>query len=163
MYGCDIDWRLSKNPIPNRSFLISFFPIPSSPPIVCHQLDDVVASTTTGPRVEEAMWRSIRWLDRCISAHDRPKEQNLFAIIQGGLDAELRKKCADEMIKRDTPGYAIGGLSGGEAKDDFWKMVSQFALWRGCRSMKGSMPLYGAVLLIFLLLVPLILNIASRR
>ena len=36
----------------------------------------------------------------------------------------MRKKCADEMIKRDTPGYAIGGLSGGEAKDDFWKMVS---------------------------------------
>ena len=65
----------------------------------------------------------IRWLDRCISAHERPKEQNIFAIVQGGLDAELRKKCAAEMIKRDTPGYAIGGLSGGEAKDDFWKMV----------------------------------------
>jgi len=88
------------------------------------QLDDVVASTTTGPRVEEAMWRSIRWLDRCVSAHSRPKEQNLFAIVQGGLDLELRKKCAEEMVKRDMPGYAIGGLSGGEAKDDFWKMVN---------------------------------------
>jgi len=88
------------------------------------QLDDVVASTTTGPRVEEAMWRSIRWLDRCVSAHGRPKEQNLFAIVQGGLDVELRKKCAEEMVKRDLPGYAIGGLSGGEAKDDFWKMVN---------------------------------------
>jgi len=87
------------------------------------QLDDVVASTTTGPRVEEAMWRSIRWLDRCVSAHSRPKEQNLFAIVQGGLDLELRKKCAEEMVKRDMPGYAIGGLSGGEAKDDFWKMA----------------------------------------
>ena len=62
-------------------------------------------------------------MDRCISAHKRPKEQNLFAIVQGGLDVELRRKCAEEMIKRDTPGYAIGGLSGGEAKDDFWKMV----------------------------------------
>lgn len=57
------------------------------------QLDDVVSSTTTGPRVEEAMHRSIRWLDRCIKAHKRPQEQNLFAIIQGGLDAELRKLC----------------------------------------------------------------------
>ena len=64
-----------------------------------------------------------RWLDRCVSAHSRPKEQNLFAIVQGGLDLELRKKCAEEMVKRDMPGYAIGGLSGGEAKDDFWKMV----------------------------------------
>ncbi|CAH1756036.1 12448_t:CDS:2 [Entrophospora sp. SA101] len=75
------------------------------------QLDDVVSSLTTGPRVEEAMHRSIRWLDRCIKAHKKPDEQNLFAIIQGGLDADLRKKCLQEMIKRDTPGYAIGGLS----------------------------------------------------
>ena len=57
------------------------------------QLDDVVSSLTTGPRVEEAMHRSIRWLDRCISAHTRTDKQNLFAIIQGGLDPELRKKC----------------------------------------------------------------------
>ena len=32
------------------------------------------------------------------------------------------------MVKRDTPGYAIGGLSGGEAKDDFWKMVRYFEI-----------------------------------
>ena len=86
------------------------------------QLDDVISSLTTGPRVEEAMWRSIRWLDRCIEAHQRPHDQNLFAIIQGGLDPELRRKCVDEMVKRDTPGYAIGGLSGGEEKDQFWRM-----------------------------------------
>ncbi|KAI9299151.1 queuine tRNA-ribosyltransferase-like protein [Neoconidiobolus thromboides FSU 785] len=88
------------------------------------QLDDVIASTTTGERVEEAMHRSIRWLDRCIKAHARPDEQNLFAIIQGGLDTRLRKICIDEMVKRDTPGYAIGGLSGGESKDEFWRVVS---------------------------------------
>nr|CAG8452844.1 8728_t:CDS:2 [Entrophospora candida] len=88
------------------------------------QLDDVVSSLTTGPRVEEAMHRSIRWLDRCIKAHKKPDEQNLFAIIQGGLDVDLRKTCLQEMIKRDTPGYAIGGLSGGEEKDIFWKMVT---------------------------------------
>lgn len=87
------------------------------------QLDDVVSSLTTGPRVEEAMERSVRWLDRCIAAHKRPHDQNLFAIIQGGLDVNLRKRCLEEMIKRDTPGYAIGGLSGGEEKDQFWRMV----------------------------------------
>lgn len=32
-------------------------------------LDDVVTPTTVGPRVEEAMERSVRWLDRCIKAH----------------------------------------------------------------------------------------------
>jgi len=88
------------------------------------QLDDVVSSLTTGPRVEEAMWRSIRWLDRCIAAHARKSEQNLFPIVQGGLNPELRTLSANELIKRNTSGYAIGGLSGGEAKDDFWKMVT---------------------------------------
>ncbi|CAO3587362.1 unnamed protein product [Absidia cylindrospora] len=88
------------------------------------QLDDVISSLTTGPRVEEAMWRSIRWLDRCIEAHERPDDQNLFAIIQGGLDKELRRKCVEEMVKRDTPGYAVGGLSGGEEKNEFWQIVS---------------------------------------
>ncbi|KAI3635247.1 hypothetical protein MIR68_006813 [Amoeboaphelidium protococcarum] len=88
------------------------------------QLDDVVSSLTVGDRVVEAMHRSIRWLDRCIESHQRPNDQSLFAIIQGGLDKELRSICLEEMIKRDTPGYAIGGLSGGEEKDKFWRIVS---------------------------------------
>lgn len=88
------------------------------------QLDDVVHVLTTGPRVEEAMHRSIRWLDRCMAANSRPDEQCIFGIIQGALDPELRKVCLAEMIKRDCKGYAIGGLSGGEAKDDFWRTVA---------------------------------------
>jgi queuine tRNA-ribosyltransferase len=96
------------------------------------QLDDVVSSLTTGPRVGEAMERSVRWLDRCIDHHERSgkKEvQNLFAIVQGGLDHGLRDKCLDEMIKRKdrVAGYAIGGLSGGEEKDTFWRIMKQCA------------------------------------
>ncbi|KRX85096.1 Queuine tRNA-ribosyltransferase [Trichinella sp. T6] len=88
------------------------------------QLDDVVPSLTVGPRVEEAMYRSIRWLDRCIAANRRPNEQNLFPIVQGGLDPTLRIKSAQEICQRDCPGYAVGGLSGGEDKNQFWRMVS---------------------------------------
>lgn len=87
------------------------------------QLDDVVKSTLTGPRVEEAMHRTNRWLDRCLATHKRSSEQNIFPIVQGGLDANLRTKSAKELIKRKVNGYAVGGLSGGESKDDFWKMV----------------------------------------
>ena len=87
------------------------------------QLDDVVSSLTTGARVAEAMERTLRWLDRCIEAHQRPNEQALFGIVQGGLDEALRRKCAHEMVKRNLPGYAVGGLSGGEEKSKFWKMV----------------------------------------
>ena len=86
-------------------------------------LDDVVAPTSDSARVDEAMERSIRWLDRCIQAHKRPLEQNLFGIIQGGVIPELRVKCCSEMVKRDLPGYAIGGMAGGENKEDFWKTV----------------------------------------
>ncbi|KAJ5890763.1 uncharacterized protein N7473_006991 [Penicillium subrubescens] len=88
------------------------------------QLDDVIATTSPDhARIKEAMDRSVRWLDRCIDAHKYPERQNLFCIIQGGLDLELRKQCCEEMVARDTPGIAIGGLSGGEAKEEFCKVV----------------------------------------
>ncbi|KAK9460149.1 tRNA-guanine(15) transglycosylase-like protein [Lipomyces oligophaga] len=88
------------------------------------QLDDVVHTLTEGPRVEESVHRSIRWLDRCIAANKNPDRQNLFAIIQGCLDLRLRTMCCEEMVKRDTPGIAIGGLSGGEAKGEYCKVVN---------------------------------------
>ncbi|XP_010530164.1 PREDICTED: queuine tRNA-ribosyltransferase catalytic subunit 1-like [Tarenaya hassleriana] len=88
-------------------------------------LDDVVKTTITGPRVEEAMHRTLRWIDRCIAAHKRPEEQNLFGIVQGGLDPRLRDICVRGLVDRNLPGYAIGGLSGGEDKDSFWRVVAQ--------------------------------------
>lgn len=88
------------------------------------QLDDVIATTSPDhARIQEAMHRSVRWLDRCIAAHQKPESQNLFCIIQGGLDLELRRQCCEEMVARDTPGIAIGGLSGGEAKSEYCKVV----------------------------------------
>ncbi|KAJ6593936.1 tRNA-guanine(15) transglycosylase-like protein [Mycena capillaripes] len=95
------------------------------------QLDDVVPSLTPDRgRVEEAMERSVRWLDRCITHHNlsgRQNIQNLFAIVQGGLDFELRERCLQQMIERknNVAGFAIGGLSGGEEKDIFWRIVKQ--------------------------------------
>jgi len=54
----------------------------------------------------------------------RQDTQNLFAIVQGGLDPKLRDRCLDAMIERqdDVAGYAIGGLSGGEEKGT-WGVV----------------------------------------
>ncbi|TVY46075.1 Queuine tRNA-ribosyltransferase catalytic subunit [Lachnellula occidentalis] len=89
------------------------------------QLDDVLVTTSPDTkRMREAMERSVRWLDRCIAAHKNPTTQNLFCIIQGGLDLEMREECCREMIARDTPGIAIGGLSGGEAKADYCRVVN---------------------------------------
>ncbi|KAF1982625.1 queuine tRNA-ribosyltransferase [Aulographum hederae CBS 113979] len=88
------------------------------------QLDDVIATTSPDlARMEEAMKRSVRWLDRCIEAHKYPERQNLFCIIQGGLNLDLRRECCKEMVARDTPGIAIGGLSGGEEKYAYCRVV----------------------------------------
>eukprot|EP01038_Epipyxis_sp_PR26KG_P011915 gene11915-15944_t len=95
------------------------------------QLDDVVSSVNVdNARFLEATQRSVRWLDRCITAHKRPNEQNLFGIIQGGLDISpggMREYCLKEMLARDLPGYAIGGLAGGEDKNLFWRVVAHNA------------------------------------
>ena len=51
--------------------------------------------------------------------------------MQGGLDVSsggLREVNLKGMIERDLPGYAIGGLAGGEAKEPFWKVVNQSCL-----------------------------------
>ena len=59
------------------------------------QLDDVVSSTLDDPiRMEEAMYRSLRWLDRCIEGHKLKSEQNLFPIVQGGLNPKFREVSA---------------------------------------------------------------------
>ncbi|TGZ75269.1 hypothetical protein CRM22_000476 [Opisthorchis felineus] len=92
---------------------------------VVMQLDHVVHVLTESSVMHDAMHRSIRWLDRGIKAHEPQKNnQNLFAITQGGLDPEMRKHCIEEMLKREgIAGFAIGGLSGGEAKSNFWRIV----------------------------------------
>ncbi|CAG9461959.1 unnamed protein product [Pedinophyceae sp. YPF-701] len=89
-------------------------------------LDDVVPATHQDrARVAEAQGRTSRWLDRCLAAHSRPAEQSLFGIVQGGLDPELRARSLEDILARDTPGVAVGGLCGGEAKDAFWRAVKQ--------------------------------------
>jgi queuine tRNA-ribosyltransferase len=62
---------------------------------------------------QEAVRRTVRWAERCKGAHRRP-DQALFAIVQGGIDLELRAACAAALIALDFPGYALGGFSVGE-------------------------------------------------
>jgi queuine tRNA-ribosyltransferase len=89
--------------------------------IMC--LDDVISPLASKNEIYDACERSIRWLDRCIKSHKRKDVQNLFGIVQGGIDLNLREIACTEMEKRNLPGYAIGGMAGGESKEDFWKVV----------------------------------------
>lgn len=66
--------------------------------------------------VEASVKRTIEWARRSKSIENN-KEQLTFAILQGGTFAELRRKCAEELIELDFDGYGIGGLSIGEPKE----------------------------------------------
>ncbi|MBR2706400.1 MAG: tRNA guanosine(34) transglycosylase Tgt [Mogibacterium sp.] len=63
--------------------------------------------------------RTTRWLERCIEAHRFPDRQALFGIMQGGFFRDLREESARDIVKFDLPGYAVGGISVGETKEQY--------------------------------------------
>ena len=71
---------------------------------------------------EAALERTHRWAERCRVAQTR-EDQALFGIVQGGVFADLRESSARFLSALDFPGYAIGGLSVGESKDDMHAML----------------------------------------
>ncbi|CAH1996162.1 unnamed protein product [Acanthoscelides obtectus] len=88
------------------------------------QLDDVVQTTVPDKeRIALSVERTTRWLDRALKVHKNPNTQNIFPIVQGTLHEDLRRISAKDLTQRVVNGYAIGGLSGGESKDEFWKIV----------------------------------------
>src|SRR5688572_11815526 len=92
---------------------------------VIMQLDHVVPGQADLVLASEASDRSVRWLERCVVAFERSEErevrnfQALFPIVQGGIHPQLRREAAHAIRSmRSFDGYAIGGLSVGEAKSD---------------------------------------------
>ncbi len=76
--------------------------------------------------VRQSTERTIRWTRRCIAAKRRD-DQALFGIVQGGMFEDLRAWSAAETVAFDLPGYALGGLSVGESKEQMMNMAA-FAL-----------------------------------
>jgi queuine tRNA-ribosyltransferase len=71
----------------------------------------------SGPlKMRAAVNRTIHWAERC-QKHHTLSQQVLFAIVQGGLDIELRSECAGKLAAMDFPGYALGGFSVGESPE----------------------------------------------
>lgn len=68
------------------------------------------------------MERTHRWALRCVNAHTR-SDQALYGIVQGGFYVDLRAESARFLAELGFPGYAIGGLSVGEPKDNMWAML----------------------------------------
>ncbi|MEO1792513.1 MAG: tRNA guanosine(34) transglycosylase Tgt [Cyanobacteria bacterium J06629_19] len=84
--------------------------------------DECPPYPATREEVVAATERTYRWLERCITAHDRD-DQALFGIVQGGTYLDLRSAAAKELAQLDLPGYAIGGVSVGEPPELIEKIV----------------------------------------
>ncbi|MEK6238603.1 MAG: tRNA guanosine(34) transglycosylase Tgt [Planctomycetales bacterium] len=85
-------------------------------------LDHVIALPASRDAVQDAMERSVRWARRCRDVAERA-DQALFAIVQGGLEPDLRVACAEQLRDLDFPGYAVGGLSVGEAPEEMYRVL----------------------------------------
>ena len=84
--------------------------------------DECVEYPASYEYTKQSMERTTRWAKRCKEAH-KTENQALFGIIQGGFYEDLRKKSAEDLIALDLPGYAIVGISVGEPKEEFLKML----------------------------------------
>jgi queuine tRNA-ribosyltransferase len=84
-------------------------------------LDHVLPGQTAIGPARDAAERTLRWYERCREAAG---EIATFGIVQGGIHPELRRWHARELAALDAPGYSIGGLSVGEAKDEMWAMTA---------------------------------------
>lgn len=76
----------------------------------------------THSEAEQAMTRTLNWLDRCYKAQKNPK-QILFPIVQGNFYEDLRRISLEETKKYCKCGIAIGGLSVGEPKEVMIRML----------------------------------------
>ena len=81
--------------------------------------DECAPKDASRKYIEKSQAMTTRWLERCVKAHQNPDRQALFGIMQGGFYRDLREKSAKEIVDLDLPGYAIGGISVGESKEDY--------------------------------------------
>ncbi len=97
---------------------------------IAMQFDECTPYQTAGRLTSEAEARasmdlSRRWASRCREEFDRLGNRNaLFGIVQGGMFENLREASLDALVAMDLPGYAIGGVSVGEPKEQMRQIVA---------------------------------------
>ncbi|MEL7048721.1 MAG: tRNA guanosine(34) transglycosylase Tgt, partial [Pseudomonadota bacterium] len=94
------------------------------------QLDECIELPADVSEVRRAMELSLRWAERSKTAFEKHLErgeahpgQALFAIVQGGINDQLRRESAQALVAMDLPGYAVGGLAVGEGQEAMFKTL----------------------------------------
>ncbi|ADU96318.1 queuine tRNA-ribosyltransferase [Thermovibrio ammonificans HB-1] len=85
-------------------------------------LDECTPYPATYEYAKHSMERTLRWAKRSIEARTTDKTA-LFGIVQGGVYEDLRLKCVEELVKLPFDGFAIGGLSVGEPKEEMYRIT----------------------------------------
>ncbi|HEY0663975.1 MAG TPA: tRNA guanosine(34) transglycosylase Tgt [Thiobacillaceae bacterium] len=88
--------------------------------------DECTPYPATERDAADSMRMSLRWAARSKAAH-AGNPNALYGIVQGGMYESLRDESARELINMDFDGYAIGGLSVGEPKDDMARILAHTA------------------------------------
>ncbi|WP_298835007.1 tRNA guanosine(34) transglycosylase Tgt [uncultured Piscinibacter sp.] len=80
---------------------------------------------TTEKEARASMELSLRWAGRCLAEFRRLENPNaLFGIVQGGMFETLREQSLAALVELDLPGYAIGGVSVGEPKEEMQRIMA---------------------------------------
>jgi len=86
---------------------------------------DTKGHITTEREARTSMELSLRWAKRCQAEFTKLENPNaLFGIVQGGMFENLRQESLDQLVEMDFPGYAVGGVSVGEPKDEMNRIMA---------------------------------------
>ncbi|WP_130471322.1 tRNA guanosine(34) transglycosylase Tgt [Candidatus Magnetaquicoccus inordinatus] len=88
------------------------------------QLDECPPYPASRDYLSKSLQLSLRWGARSLAARRPQRQQALFAIVQGGMEADLRQESAEALIALGFDGYALGGLSVGEPKEKMAEVLS---------------------------------------
>ncbi len=94
--------------------------------------DECPPSTAPRQAQVDAVDRTLRWAKVCRETHlklceerglSQEKRPLQFGIVQGGLERDLREKCAEELRAIGFDGYAVGGLAVGETETEMYGVL----------------------------------------
>ena len=86
---------------------------------------DTAGHITTEGEARTSMELRQRWASRCMTEFAKLENPNaLFGIVQGGMFESLRQESLDALVELDLPGYAIGGVSVGEPKEEMQRIMA---------------------------------------
>ncbi|MDP1741798.1 tRNA guanosine(34) transglycosylase Tgt [Polaromonas sp.] len=86
---------------------------------------DTKGHITTEAEARISMELSLRWAKRCVEEFTKLQNPNaLFGIVQGGMFENLRQESLDALVELDLPGYAVGGVSVGEPKEEMLRIMA---------------------------------------